>query len=533
MTGNEPDDERRSFASRTPVNDNPDKVVYRRGFVTRHQVSGWRFVMRRIASGVALHDTRMLVEPLRTQTRALLMGALIVITALVGCFVFSLIRPNASVANNAVLADRSTAALYVRVGEQLHPVLNLTSARLIVGRPVNPTTVRSSELDQFPRGNLIGIPGAPQRMMQSTAKDADWTVCDAAAGLAVGVTVIAGRPDSSGVRAAPLGHQDAVLVDDGKSRWLLWDGKRSRIDLADRAVTSALGFGSEVPATRPIAAGLFNAIPEAPALTVPTIPGAGDPPKFSLPLSAPVGTVVVAHALAENTADTMLYYAVLPDGLQPISPVLAAILRNADSHGFEQPPRLAADQIARLPVSRSLDTGRYPERRISLIDAGRNPVTCALWSKPNGAAISSLTLLSGSALPVSDGVHTEDLVGAGVGGVATRVALPPGTGYFTQTVGQTATSPTAGSLFWIADTGVRYGIDNEADTTGHGKSVEALGLNPPPTPVPWSMLSLFAPGPTLSRADALLAHDGLAPDTRPGRAPSALGVAPASGGETR
>jgi hypothetical protein len=39
--------------SRTPVNDNPDRVVYRRGFVTRHQVSGWRFIMRRIASGVA------------------------------------------------------------------------------------------------------------------------------------------------------------------------------------------------------------------------------------------------------------------------------------------------------------------------------------------------------------------------------------------------------------------------------------------------------------------------------------------------
>ena len=48
-----------SFASRTPENSNPERVGYRRSFVTRHQVSGWRFVMRRIASGVALHDTRM------------------------------------------------------------------------------------------------------------------------------------------------------------------------------------------------------------------------------------------------------------------------------------------------------------------------------------------------------------------------------------------------------------------------------------------------------------------------------------------
>jgi len=515
--------DRRSFASRTPVDNNPDKVAYRRGFVTGHQVSGWRFVMRRIAAGVALHDTRMLVEPLRTQTRAVLMGVLVLITGLVGCFVFTLIRPNTSAANNAVLADRSTAALYVRMGDRLRPVLNLTSARLIVGRPVNPTIVKSSELDRFPRGNLIGIPGAPERMVQNTAKDADWTVCDAASGPAAGVTLIAGPPDSSGTRAGRLARHDAVLVDDPTGTWLLWDGKRSRIDLADRAVTGALGFGGDVPAPRPIAAGLFNAIPEAPALTVPAIPGAGEPPQFGLPLPAPVGSVVVAHGLTERFADAVQYYAVLSDGLQPISPVLAALLRNANSYGFDQPPRLGADQVARAPVSRALDTSRYPDRRISLVEAARNPVICAFWSKPAGSATSSLALLSGSALPVPDRIRPEELVGAGTGGVATRVAVEPGTGYFVQTVGQDATSPAAGSLFWIADTGVRYGIDTEdRASAGRSKTVEALGLNLPPTPIPWSMLALFAPGPTLSRADALLAHDGLAPDTRPGRATSAL-----------
>lgn len=508
------DDERRSFSSRTPVNDNPDKVDYRRGFVTRHQVTGWRFVMRRIASGVALHDTRMLVDPLRTQTRAVMMGVLIVVTLLVGCFVFSLIRPNGSAANNAVLADRSTAALYVRVGDRLHPVLNLTSARLIAGRPVNPTTVKSSELDQFPRGNLIGIPGAPERMVQNSAKDADWTVCDAVGGPATGVTVIAGPLETSGARAALLPAGRAILAANPTGTWLLWDGRRSRIDLADRAVTGALGFGAEVPKPRPIAAGLFNAVPEAPALTAPAIPEAGNPPAFGLSVPAPIGAVVVAYA-ADNS---VLYYAVLPDGLQPISPVLAAVLRNANSYGLDQPPRLGADEVARLPVSRMLDTDRYPNERISLVDAARDPVTCVNWSKAAGAATNSLTLLSGSALPIPEAMHTGELVGAGTNGIATRVALTPGSGYFTQTVGQDAASPAAGSLFWIADTGVRYGIDNEAtDSTGRAKTVEALGLNPPPTPIPWSVLSLFAPGPTLSRADALLAHDGLAPDARPGR----------------
>ncbi len=536
MTEQEPDSEwgeaRRSFSSRTPANDNPDRVVYRRGFVTRHQVSGWRFVMRRIASGIALHDTRMLVDPLRTQSRAVLMGVVILITGLAGCFVFSLIRPSGSAGNNAVLADRSTAALYVRVGDDLHPVLNLTSARLIVGRPVDPVMVKSSELDRFPRGNLIGIPGAPERMVQNASHDANWTVCDAVSGQAghgarsTGVTVIAGPPDGHGARAAALTADQGILVDNGSGSWLLWSGRRSRIDLNNHAVTNALGLGAEAPAPRPIAAGLFNAIPEGPALTAPDIPDAGTPPGFGVP--APIGAVVVSYTLDPRSSGAVSYYAVLPDGLQPISPVLAAILRNTNSYGLDQPPRLAADTVAGLPVSRMLDTTRYPAQHVDLVDAAKDPVSCAHWGKPAGAATSSMSLLAGSALPVPDAVRTVDLVGGSGasrgGGTAARVALAPGTGYFTQTVGGGAAAPAAGSLFWVSDTGVRYGIDNEADNgSGPGKTVAALGLTSPAVPIPWSMLSLFAPGPTLSRADALLAHDGLSPDAAPGRPVAAEG----------
>jgi type VII secretion protein EccB len=287
-------------------------------------------------------------------------------------------------------------------------------------------------------------------------------------------------------------------------------------------------LGVDVPAPRPIAPGLFNAVPESPPLTAPGIPNAGAPANFSVP--APIGAVVVSYALDQSSSGSARYYAVLPDGLQPISPVLAAILRNTNSYGLEQPPRLGADEVAKLPVSRLLDTTRYPDRQVALVDAAKNPVTCAYWSKPAGAASSSLSLLSGSALPVPDGIHTVDLVGANSGGsqaIATRVALAPGTGYFTQSVGGGATAPGAGSLFWVSDTGVRYGIDSEAENAsgaaGHGKTVEALGLSAPAVPVPWSILSLFASGPALSRADALLAHDGLAPDSRPGRPVSAEG----------
>jgi hypothetical protein len=105
-------------------------------------------------------------------------------------------------------------------------------------------------------------------------------------------------------------------------------------------------------------------------------------------------------------------------------------------------------------------------------------------------------------LPVADDLKPVTLVGAGAGTTADRVAIAPGRGYLVTT---------GAAFFWVSDTGVRYGIDDEGD----GKTVAALGLNNTPLPVPWSILSQFAPGPTLSRADALLAHDGLAADPRP------------------
>jgi type VII secretion protein EccB len=517
MTGPTDAEDRRSFSSRTPVNENPDGLQYRRGFVTRHQVSGWRFVMRRIAAGVALHDTRMLVDPLRTQSRAVLTGALILVTGLVGCFIFSLFRPGGVPGNNAILADRSTTALYVRVGEQLHPVLNLTSARLISGSPDNPTLVKTAEIDKFPRGNLLGIPGAPERMVQNTAADADWTVCDTVAGADTGVTVIAGPSGAGGERAVPLEPDHAVLVhsaaEPNPGDWLLWNGKRSPIDLANRAVTDALGLGGQIPAPRPIAAGLFNAIPAAPPLTAPVIPDAGAAPQFALSQPVPVGAVVVAYD-ADNTAR---HYAVLSDGLQPISPVLAAILRNTDAHGFAQPPRLGPDEVAGTPVSHILDTSAYPDNPVTLVAASADPVTCARWSKPSDANESSLVVLSGAALPLPDGLRTVDLVGAGANGAANRVALTPGTGYFVQTVGAEPGSPTAGSMFWVSDTGVRYGIETAGDDTRNDKTLAALGLSASALPVPWSVLSQFAAGPTLSRSDALVAHDALSPNSNSAR----------------
>ncbi|MUM17550.1 type VII secretion protein EccB [Mycobacterium sp. CBMA271] len=495
-SANRSDSDRRAFASRTPASENPEPLKYRRGFVTGHQVTGWRFVMRRIASGVALHDARMLVDPLRTQSRAFAMGAIIVITGVAGCFILSMMRPSGIAGTDPVLADRSTAALYVRVGDNLHPVLNLTSARLIAGKAVDPTMVKSAQLDQFPRGNLIGIPGAPERMVQAKSTDAAWAVCESSEDRAV--TVIAGSLDTGGDKATEVPHDRAAVVSSESGTWLLWDGKRSALNLGDVAVTSALGF-TTAPAARPVTTRLLNAIPEAPPLVVPAIAGAGAPTAYPLPVQAPIGSVLVSYANDNNP----VHYVVLTDGVQQVSPVIASTLRNANSYGLEQPPRLTADQIAHLPTSSLIDTSVFPNATVKPLADNENPVLCTRFTKTADAASESWSLLAGSVLPLSSSVHTVQLITPAA--TPTRVAITPGIGYLVQPGG-------LGAYQWISDTGVRYGIDTEADGD---KTLDALGLRKPALPIPSSILDLFAAGPSLSRTDALLAHDSLAPSNRP------------------
>ncbi|MBS4730602.1 type VII secretion protein EccB [Mycobacterium sp. SM1] len=496
---------RRGFKSRS-ANLGPTSARSRPwGFVTRHQISGWRFLIRRISNGVALRDTRMLTDPLRRQGRALSVGVLLGVVLLGGAFVLSVLKPAGLSGNRPVLAERSTNALYVVVNNELHPVLNLASARLIVGKPADPTVVKAKEIDKFPLGNTLGIPNAPSRMVQSAARDAHWMVCDAVGGANTGTTVIFGDPVAGPGHAAPMPASSAVLAssDGGKTTWLIWGGKRARIDLHNPAVTAAVGINVDTPPPRPIDRALLNLIPESAPLVVPFLANAGDPPRFVWPVpgqtAPPVAAVVVDHG--ENNQPR--YYAVTADGLQPISVVVAAILRANDAYGLVEPPVLTPDQVAKAPKATPIPVDDYPSSQLSVLDPGTDPVTCGQWVKLDGAPTSSLTLLTGPSLPVAHDANPIALRAAGPT-TAQRVILPRGTGYFVQVTGQQPRSATKESLFWVSDLGVRYGI--EAAPNEHGSPAEALGMTSQPLPIPWSVLSLFAPGPTLSKADALVAH---------------------------
>jgi hypothetical protein len=80
--------------------------------------------------------------------------------------------------------------------------------------------------------------------------------------------------------------------------------------------------------------------------------------------------------------------------------------------------------------------------------------------------------------------------------------VPPGSGEYLQVTGNEADSSRTESLFYVNDSGVRIGIP-DFETGG------ILGLGDSPSRAPWSVVTLLAPGPSLTRENALVAHDGL------------------------
>src|SRR6202020_2562403 len=128
---------------------------------TRAQVNGYRLLVRRLEHALIRADSRMIHDPMRGQMRALLVGMVIAILISGGAGVLAFFKPTPNFGNSTIMLSKSNGTLFVRIGNRLHPVLNLASARLIVGKSDPPKEVDDKFLNTVPRGPAIGIVGAP------------------------------------------------------------------------------------------------------------------------------------------------------------------------------------------------------------------------------------------------------------------------------------------------------------------------------------------------------------------------------------
>jgi ESX secretion system ATPase EccB len=252
---------------------------------------------------------------------------------------------------------------------------------------------------------------------------------------------------------------------------------------------------------------LYDALPVGPALSVPKVPDAGRPAGFS-GAPGPVGTVIVTPQIS----GPQQYSVVLSDGVQTVTPVVAQILQNAGTPAGNSPVVVAPAKLAKMPVVNGLDLSAYPDGPLNVVDMRENPATCWWWEKTNGEERARVEVVSGPTVPVATG-NTEKIVSLvkadSSGREADRVYFGPGYANFVSVTGNDPGSATTESLWWLSNSGVRFGVDNTRDVR------TALGLTGQPSPAPWVALRLLAPGPTLSRADAMVRHDTLPTDMKP------------------
>ena len=473
----------------------------------RDQNSGHLFYNRRLRAAITRFSVRMKHDD-RKQQAAL---ALSVVFVAVGCgwmALLGLIRPAGLTGDSPIIGNRDTGAIYANLDGRLHPALNLTSARLVTGSPATPAWVKTAEIEKHPTGPLIGIPGTPDDLRISGTTTSAWALCDTAAarnGAAPVVTAIGGELSPAG-RAAPMSGDQAILARHGSATYLIWNGKRSPIDPNNRPLTYNLGLDSAKTQPMEISTALLDAMPATEPLVVPSVPEAGRP-------SSLVPGSVVGRVLATRDAEgtTSGFYVLLPNGVQRITPFVADLLRSADSYGAATPQLIPPDMLLRIPEVDTLRVDYYPTGRLTFVDTGANPVTCVSWTKGGTDRQADVKLFNGRGLPTPESLDPRivSLVrdNRGPDSVeAQQTLMLPDAANFVVSTGGGVVGDSRESVFWMSPQGVRYGIERDRET------LNALGLDPDrAVQAPWPILRAFAAGPAISRTDAMLARDAIAP----------------------
>ena len=267
---------------------------------TKVQVSGWRFLLRRLEHAIVRRDTRMFDDPLSFYGRSAAVGIVISVLIVVGALAMAYFKPQGKLGSGNLFVDRATNQLYLMVSGQLHPVYNLTSARLVLGNAAEPTAVKSAELSKLPKGQSVGIPGAPYATPVSSDSSSLWALCDTvtqADTISPSVqTAVIAMPLVIDAAVEPYSLERALLATYQGKDWIITVKGRHATDLTNRSLTSALGIPTSAKPT-PISAAMFNAIPDAGSWVLPPIAGAGAPNTLGLPDELVIGSVFQAQTV--------------------------------------------------------------------------------------------------------------------------------------------------------------------------------------------------------------------------------------------
>ncbi|TDC66577.1 type VII secretion protein EccB [Actinomadura sp. GC306] len=391
-----------------------------------------------------------------------------------------------------VLIEKETGAHFVWCTPQgaqkdvLCPVANYTSARLaasLAGGSAEQKSVSAKSLSKFPRGPMIGIPGAPDSVPEAKRLvGGPWSVCvrqNRQGGPGQSVVSLVGGRDVGG---EPLDPATGVVVSTGANdNWLIWKNQRMRLAPAGLTVLSA-------PAPATVSPGFVNALPAGPDFAPPNIPGAGERPRFP-DAAGKIGQVFVVKGVGAGDQP----YVLMADGYAPISALQAALIQNSASYKLPKDTPLDGAAVTTHRSNERVVDERLPQSHIKVRPYDAKESLCVVYPDAGEKAVEAkLTIGGGADLP-----RPGRASGSGVD----NVVLPPGSAVLAGVLPASGSTEAINTYALVADDGRRYALKSAETAQALGYTISADKNDA--VPVPANLLNLVPKGPVLDPQKAL------------------------------
>lgn len=447
----------------------------------REQMQAYRFVIRRIVAAVLSGEPETLDRPMRRFGISLFVSAMVGVIGFAAFGIYGLIaNPGRALEDDTLVIERGTGSIYVYLDGRLHPVLNIASARLILGSPAEPRTVSASSLVDTPRGPTLGIPDAPEALPgPNDLLGLPWRVCSApptGAQTEPTTTVVVDRGLTG---LSPLSDNQALYVAAGEAEYLLWNNLRLRIP--DRSAAVALALP---PRPIPVEETLLNTVTAGPDLAPPAVPGAGEDSGLVLG-----GEPALIGQVFEVGGE---HYQLTRDGLARIGDVTWTLLAADGVTATAIPASEAGPVVTEQPLE--------PEGFPQVVPASHpaataNPTVCTAYRGEAAGPVLGTQIEISESTPeeLSTGAEALEVTqtGADPVRVADQVMIAGGRGAVLQGIPHAGADQTSETLYLLTDQGIRYPMGAAA--------AEALGYGGvDPVAVPTELLAMVPTGPELN-----------------------------------
>ncbi|HEY1702847.1 MAG TPA: type VII secretion protein EccB [Trebonia sp.] len=453
----------------------------------RDQVQAYTYVMGRLTSALVHGEPDAPETPTRRTSIGTFTGVLLSALLVAGFLIWGLLSPSASasaLSSGEFVVTKDTGSRYIYADGALHPVLNWSSAMLLLSGKPTVKAVTAASIADVPLGIPLGINGAPDALPPaSSLNKGSWLVCAVTSGGGPAVSLTVGG--TAALTRVPADSAAIVQTPDGE-QYLIYQGQRMRLDAP--WIRVALGL-SHAPVAQ-VSAAWLNAVPAAADLKALSVPDIGAPGPTLGSLRTRVGQVLVV----QDVGSQQQYYVAVGGGIVPVTLTQAALLLGdpaaaAAYHGTAVTPvqvgpaAAAAAPAGNLALPDGSDSGAPLSPPKGFMASGQQ-APCVNYAGSGGspALVYAAPPAQSATAPVVSGVtaspQNADIIDVVPGGGA---LLRP----------QTAPGVGGSSFYLVTDAGVKYPVPSSEVTSLGYTAAEAARL-------PAALLGFLPTGPALS-----------------------------------